>query len=79
MKWIFSISLIVCLLIWIFYNLTGYKSAFEADRQCHFDVQVKYMDKVDLACDHDLETRQWILFQEVKEDSIAMVLERYRY
>ena len=76
------ISFFFFLIISIFgtgYFNPEYKSAFEADQQCHFDMKTFNLDISKLGCDHDLETRQWILFQEVTGESIAIVLERYRY
>ncbi len=56
-----------------------YSSAFEADQQCHFDMKMNYPPEVIVDCDHDLETRQWLLFQKSIETSPAKVLKRYKY
>ena len=36
-------------------------------------------DKDGLACDHDLETNQWLLYQKGINDKPSQVVERYRY
>ena len=72
------ISLIV--IIFGYFNFfTGYKSAFEADQQCHYEMRLKSIELEGLGCDHDLETNQWILYQEGIDDKPSQVVERYRY
>jgi len=72
------ISLIV-IIIGCFYFFSGYKSAFEADQQCHYQLQLKAVELEGLGCDHDLETNQWILYQKGFNDEPSQVVERYRY
>jgi len=72
---IFLISIIIGFLF--FFN--GYKSAFEADQQCHYEMRLKSSDLDGLGCDHDLETNQWLLYQKGINDQPAHVVERYRY
>ena len=57
-----------------------YRSAFEADQACHFEIST-YQDQelTLLGCDHDLETRQWILFEEGLDSQPAEVMQRFRY
>ena len=75
---IFFISLI-SIVIGSLYFFTGYKSAFEADQQCHYEMRLKSVELDALGCDHDLETRQWLLFQKGINDQPSQVIERYRY
>ena len=56
-----------------------YGSAFEADQQCHFEMFNLNLDFSSLGCDHDLETRQWILFNSEVSNKPAEILKRYRY
>ena len=78
-----GIALFVILLIGIFigtYNyLSKYRSAFEADQSCHYDQISRYVNLDKTGCDHDLETRQWILFQKGISNQPAQVIKRYRY
>ena len=74
------ISLIALILVYLYY-FTGYKSAFEADQQCHYELRLKSVELEGevLGCDHDLETNQWILYQQDINDKPSQVVERYRY
>ena len=56
-----------------------YESAFEADQQCHFEMSTLKIDKPNLGCDHDTETRQWLLFNSERVNQPAEVLKRYKY
>ena len=73
---IFSLFVIVLGSIYFFY---GYKSAFEADQQCHYDMRLEAIELDGLGCDHDIETQQWLLFQEGVNNQPSKVLKRYRY
>ena len=79
MKIAIIITVVTLLFFSLFYFLTGYSSAFEADQQCHFDMRNKYSDITSIGCDHDLETRQWILYEERVASEPAKVMQRYRY
>ena len=79
MKILFSVLLCSLILLGGLIYLRGYRSAFEADKQCHFDKFAEYKDSAEYGCDHDLETRQWILFRIGDENAPATVLKRYRY
>ena len=78
-----SISIVVIsltiLISGYLYFSNGYKSAFEADQQCHYDLRMKSVELDGLGCDHDLETNQWILYLEGVNDRPSQVVERYRY
>ena len=71
-------SLFVVILGSIYY-FDGYKSAFEADQQCHYDMRLQSIELDGLGCDHDMETKQWLLFQVGVNDQPSKVLKRYRY
>ena len=79
MRYLFVFLLLLLLIIigWIIYYMTGYRSAFEADRQCHYIMKTEYSSS--FGCDHDLETRQWLLFQDDIENPPAKVIKRFRY
>tara|TARA_Y100001968_G_C19060244_1_gene573433 strand:+ start:125 stop:364 length:240 start_codon:yes stop_codon:yes gene_type:complete len=72
------LSLIILVVGYLFF-FNGYKSAFEADQQCHYDLSLKSDELEGLGCDHDLETNQWILYQEGINDKPSQVVQRYRY
>ena len=72
------ISLIAIILGYLYF-FTGYKSAFEADQQCHYDMRIESIELDGLGCDHDLETHQWLLFQVGVNNQLSKVLKRYRY
>ena len=58
---------------------TSYRSAFEADQACHFEKASAYEDNAEFGCDHDLETKQWLLFQRGQANYPAKVIKRFRY
>tara|TARA_B100000700_G_C14408783_1_gene562652 strand:- start:144 stop:383 length:240 start_codon:yes stop_codon:yes gene_type:complete len=70
---------LIGIIIGFLYFFTGYKSAFEADQQCHYEMILKSSELDDLGCDHDLETHQWILYMKGINDQPSQVVERYRY
>tara|TARA_B100000700_G_C15021981_1_gene846212 strand:- start:2236 stop:2478 length:243 start_codon:yes stop_codon:yes gene_type:complete len=73
------ISFLMALILGYLFFFTGYKSAFEADQQCHYEMRSKFIELDGLGCDHDLETNQWILYQDEHNDQPSKVIERYRY
>tara|TARA_B100000579_G_scaffold297543_1_gene247590 strand:- start:195 stop:434 length:240 start_codon:yes stop_codon:yes gene_type:complete len=75
---ILLISLIAIILGFLYF-FTGYKSAFEADQQCHYEMRLKSLEIEGLGCDHDLETNQWLLYQKGMNDQPSQVVKRYRY
>ena len=70
---------LISILLGSLYFFTGYKSAFEADQQCHYEMRLKSIDLDGLGCDHDLETNQWLLYQKGIDDQPSIVIDRYRY
>ncbi len=70
---------LIALIIGYLYFIPSYKSAFEADQQCHYELRLKSIEIEGLGCDHDLETDQWILYKKGINDKPAQVIERYRY
>ena len=68
----------ICLAVWIYF-FSGFKSAFEADKQCHFLLNTEYSQSSDYGCDHDIETRQWLLYDASAVDAPAKVIKRFRY
>jgi len=79
MKLTAAIISLIALVLGILYFFTGYKSAFEADQQCHYDMRLRSEALENLGCDHDLETNQWLLFQKGINDQPSQVIQRYRY
>ncbi len=77
----FVIAILVCLIILFgsYYYLVKYRSAFEADQACHSQQWISFADSDNYGCDHDLETKQWILFERGKEHQSAKVIQRFRY
>ncbi|AAQ00441.1 MULTISPECIES: hypothetical protein [Prochlorococcus] len=77
------IGIVVSLLILFTFLLVSlslkskYRSAFEADQACHFELSA--LNSSEAGCDHDTETRQWILFDSAKSNQPADVMKRYRY
>ena len=69
----------IAILLGYLYFFKDYKSAFEADQQCHYEMRLKSVELDGLACDHDLETNQWLLYSKGINDQPAQVIERYRY
>ena len=53
----------VLLVTYGFFYLNRYHSAFEADQACHSLKWSEYGDSTDFGCDHDLEPRQWLLYE----------------
>ena len=79
MNLIFQIFLIFTISLILYFWCSGFKSAFEADRYCHNDLTIKANSSKGSACDHDIETHQWILYENQENSSIAKVIKRYRY
>ena len=75
---IFFVTLLALILGYLYFS-ADYKSAFEADQQCHYELRLKSVELEGLGCDHDLETNQWILFQKGINDQPSQVIQRYRY
>tara|TARA_B100001996_G_C18190583_1_gene411989 strand:- start:186 stop:425 length:240 start_codon:yes stop_codon:yes gene_type:complete len=79
MKLTIALISLISIIVGLLYFFTGYRSAFEADQQCHYEMRVKSIELEGLGCDHDLETHQWILYQKGINDQPSKVIERYRY
>ena len=79
MKFAIALIALIAIIVGLFSFLTGYRSAFEADQQCHYELRLKSVELEGLDCDHDLETNQWILYQKGINDKPSQVVERYRY
>mgnify|MGYP001426396660 CR=1 FL=1 len=71
--------LLIAIILGYVYFFNGYKSAFEADQQCHYELRLKSAELEGLGCDHDLETNQWLLFQESLNDGPSIIIKRFRY
>ena len=70
---------LIAIIFGFIYFFKGYKSAFEADQQCHYEMRLKSSEFEELGCDHDLETHQWLLYQKGINDQPSQVVERFRY
>ena len=79
MKLAISLICLITFIVGFLYFFTGYKSAFEADQQCHYEMRLKSQELDGLGCDHDLETNQWLLYRKGINDQPSKVIERYRY
>ena len=79
MKIALAISLVLISIAAFAYSLTGFKSAFEADQECHSILNTEYSQFNDYGCDHDLETRQWLLYRSGLDDQPSKVVKRFRY
>ncbi len=82
MKVVNLVSQLLFLLVFVLfliYFLTGYDSAFEADQYCH-----SYLSSYDnlsgnYGCDHDTETHQWILYDDLDKTKPATIIKKFRY
>ena len=79
MKTILAVISLIVIILGYLYFFTGYKSAFEADQQCHYELRLKSLELEGLGCDHDLETNQWLLYQKGIDENPSTVVQRYRY
>tara|TARA_Y100001968_G_C18686258_1_gene404790 strand:- start:57 stop:296 length:240 start_codon:yes stop_codon:yes gene_type:complete len=79
MKISIAIISLAAVIFGLLYFFTGYKSAFEADQQCHYEMRLKAAELDELGCDHDLETNQWLLYRKGINDEPSQVIKRYRY
>ena len=76
---IFKIFLMIFVFGIFLYWFNGYDSAFEADQICHYQLNSYSAESKYLACDHDIETHQWILYEKEMDDKPAIVIKRFRY
>ena len=79
MKLTIALISLIAIIVGFLYFFKGYKSAFEADQQCHYEMRLKSVELDGLGCDHDLETNQWLLYRKGVTDQPSQVIERYRY
>ena len=76
---VLQVFFLLVILLFLVYFLTGYDSAFEADQLCHYDLS-NFSDKsVNLGCDHDTETHQWILYETQENSEPAKIIKKFRY
>tara|TARA_B100000941_G_C28400908_1_gene498021 strand:- start:470 stop:724 length:255 start_codon:yes stop_codon:yes gene_type:complete len=75
---IFHLSVIFIISMGSYLWLSGFKSAFEADRYCHYELSIK-INSEEFGCDHDTETHQWILYENEGNSNKPKIIKRYRY
>ena len=76
---IFQMVLLLMIVGFLIYFLTGYDSAFEADQSCHSYLSNLPDKSASLGCDHDTETHQWILYETEDNSKPAKIIKKYRY
>jgi len=54
MKLTIAFISLIAIIVGYLYFFTGYKSAFEADQQCHYEMRLKSVESYEFGCDHDL-------------------------
>ncbi len=79
MKVLFALVASLMLGLATYSYVTGYRSAFEADQSCHAEKWKVFGEDVGADCDHDLETKQWILYVAGSNHQTARVVKRFRY
>ena len=75
----FQVVLSLIVLGFLIYFLTGIDSAFEADQSCHSYLSNFSDQSESLGCDHDTETHQWILYENIDNSKPAKVIKKFRY
>ena len=76
---VFQVFLLLVLVVFSIYFLTGYDSAFEADQFCHATLSSYDNQSGNYGCDHDTETHQWILYESVDSKEPANIIKKFRY
>ena len=76
---VFQVFLMLVLIIFLIYFLTAYDSAFEADQYCHSTLSSFDGLTANYACDHDIETHKWILYQSNDNKEPAKIIKKFRY
>ena len=76
---IFQMVLLLMIVGFLIYFLTGYDSAFEADQSCHSELSKFSGQSGSLGCDHDTETHQWILYESIDNNEPAKIIKKFRY
>ena len=75
----FQVLISIILVGFLIYFLTGYDSAFEADQLCHASINTYDPQSGHYACDHDTETHQWILYDDLDKTKPAKIIKKFRY
>ena len=75
----FQVLISIILVGFLIYFLTGYDSAFEADQLCHASIKNYDLQFGNYACDHDTETHQWILYDDLDQTKPAKIIKKFRY
>ena len=76
---VFQMVLSFIVVGFLVYFLTGYDSAFEADQLCHSNLLNFSDQSKNLGCDHDTETHQWILYENLDNSEPAKIIKKFRY
>ena len=76
---VFQVFFLLVIFLFLFYFLTGYDSAFEADQYCHSSLSSYDSLSGDYDCDHDTETHQWILYKSNDNKEPAEIIKKFRY
>jgi len=76
---VFQVFLLLVLVVFSIYFLTGYDSAFEADQFCHATLSSYDNQSGNYGCDHDTETHQWILYDSNDNTEPAKIIRKFRY
>ena len=76
---LFQVVLLLTVIGFLIYFLTGYDSAFEADQSCHSYLFNISDQSATLGCDHDTETHQWILYETKDSSEPAKIIKKFRY
>ena len=77
---VFQVFLLLVILLFLIYFLTGYDSAFEADQYCHSYLSSYDNSSASFDCDHDTETHQWILYESNDNNKEpAKIIKKFRY
>ena len=76
---VFQIFILLVILLFLIYFLTGYDSAFEADQYCHSNLSSYDSVSGNYGCDHDTETHQWILYESNDNKEPAKIIKKFRY
>ena len=75
----FQIFLSLLMVGFLIFFLTGYDSAFEADQSCHSSLSSFSIESGNFGCDHDIETHQWILYENQDNSDSAKIIKKFRY
>jgi len=78
-NFVYQIFKLIFIAGFLIYFLTGYDSAFEADQICH-SYLADYSNQTGIfACDHDIETHKWILYEKQENSEPAKIIKKFRY